>query len=57
LPELNVMLLTTPLAFGAHDVIVNGAVAEKLKALFRLNVWLPCSMIENLPTAYIVPPH
>ena len=51
------MLSTVPFTFGFHEVIVNGAVAWKLKALFRVNVMPPCSTTEKVPTAYMVLPH
>src|SRR5215475_3284547 len=56
-PELNAMLLTVPFTFGRHEVSVNGAVALKLNALFRVNVLPPCATTEKVPTAYMVLPH
>ncbi len=48
---------TTPLTLGFHEVMVNGAVALKLKALLRVKVSLPSWTVEKLPTAYMTPPH
>src|SRR5215472_14967732 len=54
------MVSTVPLTFGSHEVTVYGAVSLKLKALFRVNVWveLPFHPLiwVNVPTAYMVPP-
>src|SRR6516164_7467091 len=51
------MLSTIPLVSGFHDVIVYGAFALKLKALFRAKVWPFQVICEKLPTAYMVLPH
>jgi hypothetical protein len=56
-PPLNVIELTTPLTFGFHEVTVYGAVALKLKMLFRVYVVLNRLIVVKEPTAYIVLPH
>ena len=56
-PPLNAMLFTSPLTSGFQLLIVNGAVAWKLNALFLVNV-RPCHVTWlNRPTAYIREPH
>src|SRR6266702_1562730 len=56
LPPLNAIVLTVPLTFGFHEVTVNGAVARKLKMLFRVNEPLDPLILVKVPTAYMVPP-
>src|SRR5215469_5520372 len=51
------MELTSPLTLGSHGVTANGAVALKLKALFRVNVPLDPLIWVKVPTAYMVVPH
>ena len=51
------MEFTSPLTFGSHVDILYGALALKLNALFRVNVWPFKVTWLNLPTAYMVPPH
>src|SRR5689334_13538387 len=56
-PPLNATLFTSPLTSGFQLLMVNGAVARKLKALFLVNV-RPCQLTWlNWPTAYIREPH
>jgi hypothetical protein len=48
------------LTSGFHEVTVNGAASEKLKMLFRVNVWVEVPsnplIVVKVPTAYMVPP-
>ena len=57
IPAAKVIEVTVPLALGAQDVTVNGGVARKLNALWRVWVEPPWRICENDPTAYMVPPH